>query len=137
VITEQRIGSTTAPKWKMYIREIMRQFKLGPKYIICVSDAVEQRNRQLFGRNTKRIHNGITFSKVNYFTPTTTSTNPTKALYVGRLDPKKGIWNLVYAMKILTNKDNDTKIQLCIVGGGSQLDTLQEYIRKLYIFRGL
>jgi glycosyltransferase involved in cell wall biosynthesis len=125
IITEHRLGSTPAPTWKKNIRIILRYLKLSPAYIICVSDAVEKRNQQLYGAYTTRIYNGINLTRHK---TEKTRTTPKRALYVGRLDPKKGIWNLLKAFKIIAEKHAHPQVELCVVGGGKELSQLQNYV---------
>jgi len=127
IITEHRLGSSPTSSWKKHLRGFLRKCRLGPKYVICVSDAVEKRNQQLYGTHTKRIHNGINFISACSQKPTA---SPKRVLYVGRLDPKKGIWNLVYAFKIISETTKNTDLKLTIVGGGGLLKELQEYVKK-------
>lgn len=127
IITEHRLGETPAPAWKRWTRQILKQLKLSPKYVICVSDAVATRNKQLYGTNTKRIHNGINLDKVN---APVIYREPKNALYVGRLDPSKGIWNLVLAFDILVNTFNRSDLKLSVVGGGAILNELKTFVTK-------
>ena len=127
ITTEHRLGSTSTPAWKMKFRTLLRKLKLMPKTIICVSNAVAERNAKIYGDfGIIRIHNGICLPK-EYKKPKKRA--PKKAIYVGRLDKKKGVWNLLEAFKLLNTKyeRNDTK--LCIVGGGGMLDELKDYVK--------
>lgn len=125
VITEHRLGSSPSPKWKKTLREALRKVKLMPKHVICVSDAVLERNKQLYGNNVTRIHNGINFP--NSTNNKKAGNTPKVALYVGRLDPKKGIWNLVKAFNIIINDKKRTDLKLVVVGGGAILEDLKAY----------
>jgi glycosyltransferase involved in cell wall biosynthesis len=127
IITEHRLGETATPAWKRWTRQLLRQLKLSPKYVICVSDAVASRNTQLYGSNIKRIHNGINLQAIN--TPIIYR-EPKNALYVGRLDPKKGIWNLVLAFDILVNTLKRSDLKLNVVGGGNILNELKAFVIK-------
>ncbi|OMH38864.1 glycosyltransferase family 4 protein [Motiliproteus sp. MSK22-1] len=127
ITTEHRIGSTSAPTWKMKLRAFLRKLKLMPKTIVCVSNAVAERNTQLYGDfGIVRIHNGICLPET-YRKPR--KRIPKKALYVGRLDKKKGIWNLLKAFRLLHTHYKRNDIKLCVVGGGGILNDLKAYVR--------
>lgn len=127
VITEHRIGDSSTPTWKRRFREVLRYIKLMPEHVICVSDAVLKRNQSLYGNNVTRIHNGINFPKVIEFN---NRNIPKRALYVGRLDPKKGIWNLVKSFNIIVNNNQRTDLKLTVVGGGEILEDLKAFVFK-------
>ena len=125
--TEHRIGSTRTPVWKMKLRASLRKLKFMPKTIVCVSNAVAERNTQLYGDfGIVRIHNGICLTET-YQQPS--KRTPKKALYVGRLDTKKGIWNLLEAFRLLRTHYKRNDITLCVVGGGGILNDLKAYVR--------
>ena len=126
VITEHRLGSTRASKLKKYVRIFLRQLKLMPKQVICVSNAVKIRNESLYGANVTTIHNGIRL-KIN--TNTKVKKQPETAIYVGRLDPKKGIVNLVQAYNLIINHYKKTELKLIVVGGGNVLTDLKKYVK--------
>jgi glycosyltransferase involved in cell wall biosynthesis len=127
VITEHRLGVSSAPVWKRRMRELLRNLKLMPKHVISVSNAVLERNKSLYGENVSRIHNGINFPKVTEFNE---RNSPKIALYVGRLDPKKGIWNLIKAFNIIINEQKRNDLKLIVVGGGNILEKLKAYSEK-------
>lgn len=124
VITEHRLGDGSPPKYKMLIRTLLRKLKLMPKIVIAVSDAVFKRNKLLYGDAVIRIHNGIELKNNN----SSLKTNEAKiALYVGRLDPKKGIWSLIKAFDRLINHHHKYDLKLHVVGGGALLNELKSY----------
>ncbi|TWX71033.1 glycosyltransferase family 4 protein [Colwellia demingiae] len=124
VITEHRLGDGTPKKWKKFLRIFLRKLKLMPKKVIAVSDAVSNRNKLLYGNNVIRIHNGIKLEGSN---STSNSSEAKIALYVGRLDPKKGIWNLIKAFDILVNQHHKNDLKLHVVGGGALLNELKSF----------
>ena len=58
-------------------------------------------------------------------------------LFVGRIEPLKGIDMLMYAMKIVTERNPDTKVCLCIVGGdiSQPQDAWSDTLRNLNAVR--
>tara|TARA_R110000737_G_scaffold335076_1_gene353665 strand:- start:1222 stop:2337 length:1116 start_codon:yes stop_codon:yes gene_type:complete len=125
--TEHVLGDGAPKKWKKTVRTLLRQFKLMPKIVIAVSDAVAERNKLIHGNNVLRIHNGIKLIDP----PVYSNKKSAKTfLYVGRLDPKKGIWLLIKAFNILINQHHKKELHAHIVGGGPLLDELQSYAFK-------
>lgn len=125
VITEHRLGSTKAPKIKKYIRIALRSLKLMPKHVIAVSNAVKARNESLYGKNVTTIHNGITLKPHQGIKD---KKPPKMAIYVGRLDPKKGIINLIEAYDLIVNQYQRSDLKLIVVGGGQILEKLKAFV---------
>jgi glycosyltransferase involved in cell wall biosynthesis len=128
--TEHRIGNSSEFLIKQLIRKSMRKIGYFPQYFIGVSNAVKMRNSSMYGKeNQFTILNGI---KIPEFLPQHIPFNrPAKnALYVGRLDPKKGIWNLIKAFEIINRHHPELALTLTVVGGGVIWQELVDYINK-------
>ena len=124
-MTEHRIGSTEAPLWKRSLRSLGRELGIGPHKVFAVSDAGACRAAALFGQQrVLRIHNGIRLPRG--YPPPRRDARPTRALYVGRLDPKKGITELVMAFRVLRDRGSDASLD--VVGGGPLEVPLKEFV---------
>jgi len=124
-ITEHRIASNTISRNKQRLKIILRKFNLLPKHVIGVSNAVKDKSSISYGpTNVKTIYNGIDLSQYTSSQDLSKPlTEPIKFLYIGRLDKKKGVIELIEAFKLL--KQNKSTALLTIVGGGSLLQELK------------
>lgn len=124
-ITEHRIASGTISKTKRQAKILLRKRGLYPKHVIGVSNAVKDRSSMSYGSaNIKTIYNGIDLSR--YSSADNHNQQlimPLKCLYIGRMDKKKGVVELIEAFKIL--KRSNTAASLTIVGGGKILPELK------------
>ena len=126
-ITEHRIGTGNTPAFKRLIKILLRKLRLLPKHVIGVSQAVMTRNIQLYGQqNMSWIYNGIDLQKyAKRETAEPRHNQPMRALFIGRMDRSKGIFEIVQAFELL--KSTNANVRLTMVGGGSDLPTLQKY----------
>jgi glycosyltransferase involved in cell wall biosynthesis len=126
-VTEHRIGSTSPSSWKRAVRVAGRLLGVMPHRIFGVSNVATDRVRSLYGHsNVKTIHNGIRLP--DCLPSARPPKHPSRGLYVGRLDPKKGIWPLVNAYTELRKRR--VNAELDIVGGGPIELELREFVAE-------
>lgn len=100
----------------------------SPDAVTAIStDLIAQ--AKFFGRkDTVHIPNGVHLKDV----PRHQSV-PGRLLFVGRLEPMKGVDTLLQALKAIVEKNADRKVHLHIVGDGSQRQNLEELAEALGI----
>ncbi len=81
-----------------------------------------------FGKDAALIPNGIHYAAIRKAVESN-SQYPARILFVGRLEPMKGVDTLLAALSIL--KEDGTHFHLRIVGGGSQREKLEAISRSL------
>ncbi len=119
--------------------------------IISPSDSDRQYLAYLYGADAKRIHMIPPGVNTDVFHPMdkTTARQHIGAnadnkiiLFVGRIEPLKGIDTILYAIKILTTKNPHIKICMCIIGGdhaqhAEKKPTLLKQLRTLERMLGI
>lgn len=91
--------------------------------LTAVSTAASEYVTSLTDKKPTIIPNGIDLQK--YKVSTATSKTPT-IVYVGRLEKRKGVKYLIQAFALLAQKDQ--KVQLHIIGDGTDRSKLEEYV---------
>ncbi len=95
--------------------------------VTAISSVLVERAKK-FGRDAELIPNGIELSVIQAACKTTPKV-PRRILFVGRLEPMKGVDTLLEALSLLPQKD----WTLHIVGDGSQMKPLKQLAKKLDI----
>lgn len=126
----QRWGRTSKPILKTYWEQIC--YRLCPKHLILhvtSQQEGEESQRRLPGINTVVIPNGVEVPPQVNHVP---RNDILRLGFLGRLDPKKGIENLLAACEKLKG-ENNLPFLLTIGGSGSQLyaQTIHNSIKKL------
>jgi glycosyltransferase involved in cell wall biosynthesis len=82
--------------------------------LVVVTEKWKEKFSQITTTNIETVPNAIDLEKINHYKITNSYTKPKtkKLLFVGRVERKKGIYELLHAVKIL----KDTNIYLTIVG---------------------
>ena len=130
-ITEHRIGSGQPSRAKRQLRILLRNIGLFPRYIIGVSHGVRSRCINLYGKkNVKTIYNGIDLSSFQgqHQTESNNSDTTLRVLYVGRMDHKKGVNEILEAFHLLDKEQANAT--LTMVGSGRSLDSLKQYCQN-------
>ncbi len=111
-----------------------------PDVITVISSALLTR-AQLYGRSDAYlIPNGIPLSEITRVR-SSVSKKPHQLLFVGRLEPMKGVDVLLHALSLLFQKDPSLSWHLSIVGDGREASALQRIASDLQLedrvmFRG-
>ncbi len=94
----------------------------------CIIAVNEELVKQALSYGCKKVFLSPTFINLNIFLPNTrkNTSESTNVLFVGRIEPEKGIWNLVEAAIILKDLD----IKFTVVGDGSLVSNLKKRIHK-------
>lgn len=126
----------TYPKniWEKYIaKKAIKRFLLYSDKIIAQSSGMKNDLVKTFNIPSDKIltiHNPANlFSENGNEAERNTHINKNEFLFVGRLNPQKGLYNLVQSFKIAHEKNR--KIQLTIVGDGAEKETLQKLVKDL------
>jgi N-acetyl-alpha-D-glucosaminyl L-malate synthase BshA len=132
-------GSDVYQPWKY--KKVISKFVLGnADALIALTDHMKQKMIEILGRERDDIFvipNGIDhefFSsylrKQGHATLEPVNNKEKVILYVGRLEPVKGVRYLVQAVRILINR-GFRNMKLLIVGDGSEKRYLEELVKKL------
>ena len=106
-----------------YIKELSN---LKIDYIIPVSKVLERKYKEKLGEKVKYIPLALN----NYPSKENISKlNNSNIIAVGRLEPVKAFDDLIDVMSIVIKENANIKLNIC--GNGSQMDTLQDKIKKM------
>jgi glycosyltransferase involved in cell wall biosynthesis len=131
-------GSDVYLPWRF--KEVISKFVLGnANALIALTEDMKQKMIEQLGRERGDIFvipNGIDYEFFSSYLEkrdlavSERGNNKKVVLYVGRLEPVKGVRYLVQAMRIL--KDRGLRnVKLLIVGDGSEKKYLEELVKKL------
>jgi len=110
---------------KMRVRSFLRGCGFLPDIVLGCSQASRERLKHIYGKkNTDYIYNGIQLPEVTSYKEI--SNKPTKALFVGRLESYKGVWDVIKAFEKL----QDNLATLTIVGDGAIYPKVMNYINN-------
>ena len=112
---------------KRLVKSVIRSVGYYPEVFIGTSKASCNRLKSIYGKkNIIYIHNGIKIKGA--IKPDRTNKKPTKALFVGRLVPEKGLWPLVEAIK--RARQQEINIDLTVIGDGILYKPLKHFIEE-------
>jgi len=106
---------------------LLREMHKSADRITAISSVLVGRAKK-FGREAVLIPNGIHYEAIRLASETFQK-YPARILFVGRLEPMKGVDTLLAALSIL--KESGTHFHLRIVGDGSQRESLEAITRSL------
>ena len=101
---------------KFFGSSILDVFDEKLSSLIAVSDAAQKVGQQFFERDFIIVPNGVDVNRFMNAKPLKEFSNSFNILFVGRLEPRKGIKYLIKAFKVFSKIVTDSK--LLIVGGG-------------------
>jgi len=119
-------NQVSAPWWWRLIIPLIRRIVGSPNIVIAISQFYQRvHGRYGFFKNSKLIALPTIMDPVDVH-PAPCLQRKRRALYVGRLDPEKGIADLLTAFMSIV----DTTAELQIVGSGKSKTLLQQQARK-------
>ncbi len=112
---------------KRRMRAALRRCGYYPDVFIAVSDATHRHLVELFGpTDIQTILNGIRIPTCD--PPAIPSGSPTRALFIGRLMPEKGVRCLLEAMREI--KRHGIPLELTVVGQGPDEAFMRDYVQR-------
>ena len=113
---------------KFSIRRLVKRSLVKARLVLSVSTDLKNRSALLFGKNY--VDSVLyTVCRTHEFLKKRPITQPiTNFIYVGALVRSKGIFELIDAISILARAN--AKVNMTLVGGGSELQNVKDYIGK-------
>ena len=103
--------------------------------IIALTTDMQKKLKQFTPRKISIIPNGIELDGIINNIPIKNESINQKIIYVGRLEPVKGVEYLIMAMKLIHNEM--PSVQLVLVGDGNERDRLETLSSELDIYKSV